>query len=165
MISIANTLFSMPFVFAWCMSNYGYFLVFTVGFDCAVLSAKCGVRIETQFLVQLYYSVILTFVAIKAVPALKEEQQMLSRLNQNCIKVFMHHDKDFMMREKIKTQLMVIGFGITIGWAWTEIAATECQAQFSLTCPSEKTFGTFLLYFIMVIIMCFLDSITYCNIT
>ena len=152
---------SMPFVFSWGMSNLGYFLVFTIGWDCEPLSAKCTGRIQLQFIVQLYYAIGLTFVAIKAVPALKEEQQMMRRLNPNCIKVFMDQDKDFVLRENIKSQLIVTGFAITIGWAWTEIAATECEGGFSFTCPSDQTFGSFLVYFLMVMVYFFLAVALY----
>ena len=154
---------SMPFVYAWCWSNFGYFIVFRVGFNCKVLSAICPGQEETQFFAQLYYAMGLTMVCKSAIPSMKAASAMMNRLNAHVVEAFLVDDKDFLGDQMISDELTVSFCGIAIGWAWTNIAVTECSSNISATCPVDQTVLNFCYYFLTIIIYLFVAIALYHN--
>ena len=144
----------LPFVFSWCWSNFGYYCVFTVGYSCPIMGAKCGREYEKTFFIQFGYAVFFTMACVLALPDIKQGSALMKRLNVHSIEVFLVDDHDFVLESHVKDEVIVSFCAINIGWAWTNIAETECRGRFSYTCPSddELNYGTLGLNAIMVFV-------------
>ena len=152
---------SMKFVYAWCWANVGYFLVFRVGWTCNPLSAVCPGQVQTQFFAQLYYAVGLTMACKSAIPGMKAAAAMMTKLNSHVVEAFLVDDARFLEDQKISDQLMSAFCGIAIGWAWTNIAVTECASKISATCPADPSILKFFYWFITLCVYFFIAICIY----
>jgi len=152
---------SMPFVFALCWSTLSYFCVFRVCFSCTLMSVICPGRTQLQFFVQLYYAIAITWIIAGLVPRMKADTALMRRLNTHCIETFLLSDVNFFDQSLVKSDLITSASTIVVGWAWTNIASTECTANFSFTCPEEGLFSSFFLYFLTVCFYTFLTISIY----
>ena len=54
--------------------------------------------------------------------------------------------------EEIRRELDENFFFIAIGWAWTNLAITDCAMDVSPTCPIDQSWTTMLVYLGVVVI-------------
>jgi len=101
---------SFPFVYALAWANFGYFLVFRVGFNCPILTAECPDKRDEQFFIQLYYAVGLTVFAVKSIPGIRGH-----KLHPNSIIYLLMDDNDMIALEDIRRELDENFFMISIG--------------------------------------------------
>jgi hypothetical protein len=76
---------------------------------------------------------------------------MMKRLNPHSIEVFLLDDADHVAETHVQDDVTLAFCSIAIGWAWTNLAETECYAHFSYTCPTETTFESLFLALLMVV--------------
>merc|ERR1711990_1258313 len=86
---------------------------------------------------------------------------MMARLNHFVVDAFLVDDKEFLGQQMISDSLTAAFCGIAIGWAWTNIAVTECLANISATCPPEKTVVKYIYYFLTVVFYFFIAICIY----
>ena len=88
---------------------------------------------------------------------------MMKRLNPHSVQVFLLEDTEYVAESHVQDEVTLSFCGIAIGWAWTNIAETECYAKFSYTCPkpSDINLGSMLLAAMMVLIYYSIALIVY----
>jgi len=142
---------AMPFVFAWLWSDFVIWCVFNVGLGCKN-PFNCKNH-STEFFGQIVFAIGLTAASLVVVPGFKKSSAMLAALDNHYIKCFMINDKNLFKLTLIQDDLIVSYFGISVGWAWTFPAATECKLlNLSPTCPATFDTWTMILYVGQVIV-------------
>ena len=150
-------------MFAWCWADFCNFCVFTIAVDCPDKGVTCPGDGNKQFFVQLYNAIGLTIVGQVAMPLLKASAGRLARVEGAFVHYFMKGDSAAVKSQKQFDDLATSFFGISIGWAWTSIAASECSLNLSPTCPKDFEFSSFLLFGLMVLLYILIAVVLYHN--
>jgi len=141
---------SLPFVFAWLWSDFVNFCTFTVSFGCPDGKPVCPGETTKQVFIQLYVALGLTLAGSTLLPWIRSSSAKLARVEGAFVHYFMPNDAEAVKSQKMFGELVTAFFGISIGWAWTALAASECSLDFSPTCPATFSFIRFVLFALMV---------------
>jgi len=140
-------LLAQPFVFAWQLSDMLNLLYYELAFHptCSAPYTNCG---DFTIWMNFWFACLLTLVGIVAVPILNRQENRQTVMSTSYGKTLLKDDKQNLTKTIVRHQLVDKFFGISIGWAWTKVAATECQQHKLLTCPQEVT-GESTAYFLI----------------
>jgi len=141
---------AMPFGFAWMWSDFINFLIYTVFFGCADRKTVCPGRPDVQFFLNVGVASGFVIVAQMVLPGLKEAAGQFKRIEPIYITTFIPSDDHMIQEQSVFDDLIVAFFAIAIGWAWTAVAATECNSlDLSPTCPQSATFVAGVQFFVV----------------
>jgi len=148
---------ALSFVFAWSWAGLFNDLYFSVIFG----SDPAGAGIFPN----LYFASAYTFIALQVVPAVKTKASTLRQLGEVYANNIMLKDREAIANTATNDELLINMLGVSVGWAWTNVAAAECATDVRpLGCPKENLdVGLTIKYFCFAIMFILLTILAYHN--
>eukprot|EP00658_Telonema_sp_P-2_P007202 TRINITY_DN12682_c0_g2_i3.p1 TRINITY_DN12682_c0_g2~~TRINITY_DN12682_c0_g2_i3.p1 ORF type:complete len:543 (+),score=77.16 TRINITY_DN12682_c0_g2_i3:105-1733(+) len=150
------------FVCAWMWADLFKYNWFYVLFTQLPTSLAEPVPFSTTatFWAVFYYAALITVVTTLYAPVLTQ-QERLTKVDQfYCHKVLCDDSKAALSAGVGASLLITIG-AITVGWAWVDVCTVECDANITLTCPSQLEVGPVLEYIAFAMMYVFLCSVAF----
>jgi len=133
---IAAFLRAQPYAFAWQLSDLINLMYYNVMFHptCYEPYTKCG---TFTIWMNFWLAVLFTGIGILTVPHLNKEEHQQIQMGDFYGKTLLKDDKRNLIDTFVRHKLVDSFFGISIGWAWAKVTATECEQEFFLHVPDE----------------------------
>jgi len=140
---------SIPFGFAYQLSQWTYEIYFHGVFQCRFPFHSCG---DYTLWTWVGYCFFFTMIVLVMVPESKESSHRMHRLSQVYCDTLMKLDKKTIQFEMVSTELYATAGAITIGWGYTNLAAAECDGDYTPSCPDNHSLKANITYALTVVV-------------